>query len=243
MAHLGLLLVATRERTNPWVFFLIVWGVLAAMILLACLLKRFNDRSASRREFRRSFEIAEMLKNHGMALASSTPFGARLALLQPFELGRRGDAKIVRHFMESSPEIEQRIWIMDYSYFESEGYRRVRRSVTVALVGRPGIDLPRFYLSKELPFQWLERVAKAHDIDFEEQPTFNQLFRLTGESETAVRELFSLRIRDALEQHPGLTIEGRGSQLLIFRELTVLAPDRWPEFLEETRNVAQLFAA
>jgi hypothetical protein len=238
LGYLILLLVATRQRTKPFVFLSIVLGILAVLIYATYRVRKYLSGVRMRREMRRTVQIGVALRDHGMTVVASTPFATRLALLQPFELGQRGetDTQMVRHFMESSPDSKQMIWMMDYSYVKGNGERRRALAQTVVLIEHADLDLPHFYLSKELPFQWLEKLAKAQDIDFEEHPKFNKLFRLMGEDEAAVRALFTMRNRDGLERHPGLTIEGRGSQLLIFREWTVLAPDKWPEFLEEARD-------
>jgi hypothetical protein len=67
------------------------------------------------------------------------------------------------------------------------------------------------------------------------------MYHLRGEDEAAIRALFQPPILAALEQHPGLTIEGNGSQLFIFREGDVLDPEKWPAFFDEARQIARLF--
>jgi hypothetical protein len=192
----------------------------------------------------RGFEVGVALRDQGMTLALSRS-GSLVALLQPFKLGQRGEtgSRMVRSLVESSAESEQLIWMMDYSYWASDGSRRRLWDQTVVLIERADVDLPHFHLSKETMFQWAEKLFKQQEIDFLEHPRFSKLFQLKGEDESAVRALFTLKVREGLEQHPGLTIEGGGSQLLVFRDNVVVPPDKWPAFLDEARQVAQLFAA
>lgn len=240
LGAVDLILVATRPRSNPWIVPLVALAILAGFACLTYLCVKFIGRIQARRDFRRSFEIAKALRPHGMKVAVGSE-AALLALLQPFELSTRSDSRRVGLFMEPAPESDEMICMMDYSYFYGSSGHKSWWTLTAALV-ECGVDLPHFILSKELPFEWLQKLRKLQDFDFPEHPKFNKLFRLVGEDEAAVRGLFSAAVRDELEKHPGLTIEARGSQLLFFRELKVLAPAEWPEFRKEALGLARLFS-
>lgn len=193
-----LIVVATRRRSNPWIVTLVVLAILAGLVYLVYLGLKYISGIQARREFRRSFEIAKALRPHGMTVGVNTTYAARLALLEPFQLSRRSDSQRTGPFMEPSPESEELIWMMDYSYYNDLSGDGAWWSQTVALV-KCGVDLPHFILSKELPFEWIQKLRKLQDFDFPEHPKFNKLFRVVGEDEAAVRGLFTTAVRRAGE--------------------------------------------
>lgn len=133
----ALLLVATRRRANPLIVPLIFLGGLAVLIYLAWWLRKFLNRFQRRKEMRRSFEVGVALRDQGMTQALSRS-GSLVELLQPFELGQRGEkgSRMVRSLVESSAESDQLIWMMDYSYWASDGSRRRLWNQTVVLIER-----------------------------------------------------------------------------------------------------------
>lgn len=130
---------------------------------------------------------------------------------------------------------------MNYSFVCFNGLRPKSYDQTVVLIERSDLALPHFLLTKKQVFQWFEKLFKVRAITFPEQAAFNKMYQLKGKDEGAVRAVFNPQVCTALEQHPGLTIEGHDQQLLIFRERIVLAPVEWSAFLDEALGLAKLF--
>lgn len=236
------LLAARRFIDHPLVIGLIFLGGLAVFIYLAYQLNKFVEARRVRGEHKRGDAIASALSGHGLVLTYYKS-GQHAALLQQFEYGQRGEAgtRMVWNLMESPAGAVPMLRMMDYGYVAWNGQRRVVRGATVALVEHTGLALPHFHLTKEEQWEWVQKLTKTQDIDFAEHPAFSKMYHLRGGDEAAIRALFTPQIREALERHPGLTIEGHGSQLLIFREGDVPEPKQRPGFLDEVRQVAQLF--
>jgi hypothetical protein len=121
------------------------------------------------------------------------------------------------------------------------GYRPKNYDQTLVLIEGRDLALPHFLLTKKQIFHWFENLFKVRAITFPEQATFNKIYHLKGEDEAAVRRVFIPQVCTALEQHPGLTIEGRDHQILILREGIILDRLEWAAFLDEARGLAELF--
>lgn len=188
----------------------------------------------------RQNEIDRTLKPQGLTPTQSAS-NADVALLQAFEIGQSGieETRRVWDVMESDGNGADKTRMMNYSFVCFNGLRPKSYDQTVVLVERSDLALPHFVLTTRKIFQWLEKLFRVPTIAFPEQATFDKMYQLKGEDEVALRALFSPQVCIALERHPGLTIEGHGPQLLIFRETIVLDRAEWPVFLSETRQLAQ----
>jgi hypothetical protein len=187
-------------------------------------------------------EIERTLTAHGL-MPTQDPASVNVALLQAFEIGRSGieETRRVWDVMESDGNSADKTRMMNYSFVCFNGLRPKSYDQTVVLIESSDSALPHFLLTKKRIFQRLENLFKVPVLIFPEQATFNKLYQLKGEDEIAIRAVFNPQVCTVLEQHPGLTIEGRGPQLLIFREKVVLDPGEWPTFLDEARALAGLF--
>jgi hypothetical protein len=182
-----------------------------------------------------------------MKLPALTPTNssahADVALLESFEIGQSGIEKTRRigGLTESNGGSAYKTRMMNYSFVCFNGLRPKSYDQTVVLIEERNFALPHFVLTTRKIFQWFEKLFRVPTITFPEQAAFNKIYQLKAEDEIAVRALFNPKARSALEQHPGLTIEGHDQRLLIFREGIVLDRAEWPVFLSEARQLAQLF--
>jgi hypothetical protein len=192
----------------------------------------------------RQNEINRKLKLPGLTPTQS-PANATVALLQAFEIGQSGieETRRVWDVMESDGNSADKTRMMNYSFVCFNGLRPKSYDQTVVLIERSDLALPHFLLTKKQIFHWFEKLFKVPAITFRDQSTFDKMYQLKGEDGVAVRALFNHQVCTALERHPGLTIEGRGPQLLIFRERVVLDPLEWPRFLDEARQLAELLSS
>lgn len=187
-------------------------------------------------------EIDRKLTLDGLT-PTHTPASTSVALLHAFEIGQSGieETRRVWDLMESPAESTDITRMMNYSFVCFNGLRPKSYDQTVVLIERRDLSLPHFLLTKKQISHWLDKLFRVPTIAFPERLTFNKMYHLKGEDEIAVRAVFNPQVCTALDQHPGLTIEGRGPQLLIFREKIVLDSVEWPAFLDEARTLAELF--
>lgn len=187
-------------------------------------------------------EIDRKLTLHGLTPRHSRA-SVDVAMLQSFEIGQSGieQTRRIWGLMESPEDSSDMIRMMNYSFVSFSGRSAMNYDQTLVLIEERGLSLPHFVLTKKEIFHWFGKLLKVQNITFPEQATFNKIYYLEGEDETALRRVFNPQLCTALEQHPGLTIEGRDQQLLIFRERIVLAPIEWPAFLDEALGLAKLF--
>ena len=192
----------------------------------------------------RQNEINRKLTVPGLAPAQG-PAEANVALLHAFEIGQSGieETRRVWDVMESGGNSADKTRVMNYSFVCFNGLRPKSYDQTVVLIERRDLALPHFLLTKKQVFHWFEKVLKVPTLISFDRATLNKMYQLKGEDEVAIRALFNPQVCIALEQHPGLTIEGRGPQLLIFRESVVLNPLECPRFLGESRKLAELLSS
>lgn len=106
----------------------------------------------------------------------------------------------------------------------------------VAVFRFRGRALPVFELSVE---GFLK--AGGQDLDFASHPAFSKRFRLRGDDETAVRNLFNPRVLDffeSLRDDFGQTIEGAGEYVVVYRSARRVKPEAVKAFVEEATAIA-----
>lgn len=243
-APLGVVMVGEKEVVNHFlpVGFVVAVALagLVALVYGIMWLNRYVEGRRLAAVDRRAAEIATAMQGQGLTMIAA-PYRVEAAFLKPFESCNRGEVRTARNLMQTPAGADPAIRMMEYSYVAWNGQRQVMRGFTAVLVIQGGLAVPHFLLTKEAIFQWAEKLFKVQDINFEEHPKFSSMYLLQGEDEEAVRALFPPALRTALESHPGLTVEGRGSQLLFFREGVAVPSAKWPEFLAEVRALAPLF--
>lgn len=112
---------------------------------------------------------------------------------------------------------------------------------TAARVSHPEIAAPAFLLTPRADADRLKALFPAGPIEFPDDPEFSRQFRLQSHEADAVRAYFTPEVRAALQQcGPRLELEGCAGHLLQFSSMR-LAPSQLPQFIQKTRQLAQLF--
>ena len=109
-------------------------------------------------------------------------------------------------------------------------------SQTVAVFRFRGRALPVFELSVA---GFLK--PGGQDLDFASHPLFSKRFRLRGDDETAVRNLFDPRVLDFFErlrEDFNQTIESAGEYVVVYRGARRVKPEAVKAFVEEATAVA-----
>jgi hypothetical protein len=166
--------------------------------------------------------------------------GETLSMLSPFLLFSRGNRKRVQNLMQGVAD-QLQVKIFDYSYFSAGKQGSNAPNQTVICFRSPNLDLPNFWLQ---PRSFLDRFGPLlgqREIVIDGRPKFSKVYLLHGASESAVRQLFHDGALNFYEQNSGLTTEGRGFDLLIYRAEVLVKPERVRSFLEEGFKVLDLF--
>ena len=113
---------------------------------------------------------------------------------------------------------------------------------TAVRVQSRSLNLPKFDLQPETAAMKIAGAFGAQDIDIATAPNFSRMFRLRGDDEGAVRQLFTPAVTAFCEKHARLRIAGSGDSLLFFREHQRANPNNLAAFIAECREIAALFA-
>ena len=216
--------------------------VLAVAVVLAVLgvFVWLGIRMGRRLQQLRVQEIQAALSGLGFTLREDKDELLRLVRL--FKIGQRGDARQVLNPFESALPANGSTLLMDYYFMVGSGKNRGGVRQTLALISSKRLELP-FILAPQKFSSWLAQRFGAHDINFDGFPRFNGMFKLQSDNETAVRALFTPSVIEELERHPGVTLEARAGNLLMFRGGKWIKPEDFPQFLEEALQLAQLFVS
>lgn len=188
---------------------------------------------------RRVQNIRAALSGLGFTLREDHDELVRLVGL--FKIGQRGDWRQVANAFESALPANGITLLMDYYFLTGSGKSRRGLRQTLALIFDKQCELPAFVLAPEGFFSRVAQNFGAKDIDFDAYPKFSGMFKLQGDDESAVRALFTPAVIEELERHPGITLEGQGGYVLVFRAGKRIKPENFPQFHQEAQRLAQLF--
>lgn len=108
----------------------------------------------------------------------------------------------------------------------------------------PDLNLPRFSLyPKSISiFNLITRWLKvSQEVDFADSSEFSRRYRLHSGVEEAARTLFNSDIREYFGKHPGWTVRGERSRLVVFIHRKVCAPDALDAFANDARAICAQF--
>jgi hypothetical protein len=103
--------------------------------------------------------------------------------------------------------------------------------------------MPGFLLRPEGTWDKISKWFGSADIDFNTRSQFSRSYVLRGEDEQAIRAIFADPLLEYFEQHPGLSIEGTGNTLLVYRLGKCVPPAGVSQFLSIAFELQSLFYA
>jgi hypothetical protein len=189
---------------------------------------------------RRSQKIEAIAKSFGLTFRRK-PTDADKALPFGSYLANEGHGRIVSNVLEAARSDELNFTIFDYQYTIGYGKSSSTYQQTITRMQSSLFHLPSFILYPETFFAKMGKAFGRTDINFPESPEFSRKFILRGDDEAAIRALFTPTLRQALEPHERLTIEGAGDLLFIFRAARRAKPDELPGKIEQDKRIAALF--
>lgn len=130
--------------------------------------------------------------------------------------------------------------IFDYRYVTGYGKDKRVHKQTVLSFHSSDLKLPKFELRPEGFFHKVGQAFGYADIDFPSHPIFSERFLLRGEDEEAVRILFSPDLLNLFESQPGISVEGAGDRMIIYRKRRRRKPEDVRAFFEEGLPFFQL---
>lgn len=226
-----------------WTDYGIAWLVgVGAFAAIACILFfRINDRAIVRAN-----RIARKRTQDLSAVACQLSFqfvpqghDKFHQSLEEFHLATLGVRQRLSNLMHG--KIEQTdVAIFDYEYVIPAGKHSRTASQTVIWLQRRGTKRTEFALRPESFWNAIGNWIGHGDINFDSHPTFSREYLLRGDDENAVRELFTDDVLTFYEQHSGLSTEGAGNKLLVYRAEVLLAPDDITSLLTEALQLLSL---
>jgi hypothetical protein len=199
---------------------------------------------------------AEQKRRHNLqALADSLGFTFHLrATAEDDELmsdtrlekkghGLFGNSGSIGSILTAPTTDDLRLVVFEFFYLENSGGDNNNSSTiyhTVARMDSPLLQLPKFMLEPASLLTKAKTLVGFKGVDFAEHPAFMSVYHLAGEHEPALRRIFTPPLIRYCEAHPGLTIEGRGERLIVYRQQRLKA-EILRAFLDEAKKVLSLF--
>jgi hypothetical protein len=101
---------------------------------------------------------------------------------------------------------------------------------------------PAFALRPAGPFHRFTEGAGYRQMDRKVTPLLPESYVLCGDDEAAVVGLLGLDQWKAIASQAAVSLEGRGSRFLFYRQRQRIKPERLEQFLSEGLDVLQMFA-
>jgi hypothetical protein len=161
-------------------------------------------------------------------LSEDNALHQRLQRMHLFTLGAGHAVKNVIHGNTQAVDLS----IFDYQFTTGSGKNRTTTHQTVAFFEAGDLDLPGFQLTPENVLHRFAGLFGYQDLNFESHPRFSKQYLLRGMDEERIRQLFRDDALEFFEQHPELSVEGDGHQLIVFRKGQQCKPDDIRAFLE-----------
>lgn len=163
----------------------------------------------------------------------------QLADLQLFSKGR---SRRIANMIQGETE-EVVMGIFDYRYTTGSGKKSHTYRQSVVFFRAMDLSLPHFEMRPQGFFHGIGKIFGYQDIDFESHPRFSKTFVLRGTNDELVRATFDGKLLSALEQKPGICLEGRGTDLIFYRHGKRAKPHQLRELMQEGFDVLAMFRA
>ncbi len=131
--------------------------------------------------------------------------------------------------------------LFDYRYITgSHLHFRVHRQ-TVGAFKLVDEELPEFSLRPENVIHKISEAMGYQDIDFDENQAFSSRYLLRGPDEDAIRDLFTPEMLKFFADNPGLSVEGGGQWIVVFRRDRRVDTSKLGDFVKSAFEICTLF--
>jgi hypothetical protein len=131
--------------------------------------------------------------------------------------------------------------MFDYTYVTGSGKNRTTHYQSVAYFEPLDLDLPSFSLRPEHFLHKLISALGYQDIDFGNRPAFSSQYLLRGNEEQRIRNTFHDALLAFYEANPGISTDGGGNQVFIFKQGHHTPPDQIRAFIDWAAGLQALF--
>jgi hypothetical protein len=182
-------------------------------------------------EKKRREALRAVAENLGLEF-SPTGDGLNRVELSKFHLMSQGHSHVVRNLMKGKVDGID-VALFDYSFTTGHGKSRSTTSATVVRLQSSELRVPDFQLRPENFFHRIGAALGYQDINLEDHPRFSKMFVLRGADVPTIRALFNSALVEAFEQREGISAEGHGERLLVYRAGRNAKPEQVTAFLQE----------
>jgi len=133
------------------------------------------------------------------------------------------------------------VTLFDYQYTTRSGKNHHTHFFTVGLFETDRLRLPRFTLHPQYFYHQIANALGLGDIDFEEFPEFSESYRLKGDDEARIRDIFDEEALHYFTRHPGLHAEGYRRRLIHYRDKHRVNPAEMDSFMQQGLDVLDVF--
>lgn len=187
----------------------VVIGVLAFMAFLTWVISR-----TKRKDRERAVSLEREMKHLEFSFHADSDESAG-KLLAPHPLGKCGSPKGATKVGRGKYR-DHHVVIFEYTYVIHTGNSSHPVTQTVAILNNEH-NFPDLDMGSESFFDRFKEYFGAQDIDFSSHPDFSNKYRLRGEQEQTIRDLFRSRVREYFEQIDTIQLDIKGDQILIYR--------------------------
>ena len=131
--------------------------------------------------------------------------------------------------------------LFDYEYVVGSGKNRSSFNQSIAYFEPRNLNLPLFSLRPECTFHKIISAFGYQDIDFGNRPGFSSEYLLRGQDEQAIRNYFNDALLGFYEMNQGVSTDGGGNQLFIFRQNYRTPPHEAQSFVNWALQLQRLY--
>lgn len=213
-------------------FLAVVIAVIVAVIVLI-------TKYARKRERDRMLGLKSSATLLGWQFAEEAPMNY-LPNLEKFALFSQGHSKQVKNLIYGETN-GIKAALFDYVYAVGHGKNQHTYYQSVAYFEPPNLNIPFFSLRPENFMHKLIGALGYQDFDFGNRPTFSSKYLLRGTDELAIRSIFSDAVLASYEANLGVSTDGGGNQLFIFRQGVRTPPQEAKSFIDWAARLQNTF--
>jgi len=160
--------------------------------------------------------------------------------MEKFALFNTGHSKSITNIMFGHTN-GVKAALFDYTYVTGSGKHQATHYQSVAYFEPVDLNMPFFSLRPENFMHKFISALGYQDIDFGNRPTFSSQYLLRGNDEPAIRNTFHDALLAFYEASPGISTDGGGNQIFIFREGHHTPPDQIRAFIDWAAGLQNIF--
>jgi hypothetical protein len=188
----------------PIAFFLLIIGLIVGLVI-------YNNK----KEKERTLAMQQVAQQMGWSFLPVVPDGM-IPYTNYFNLFNTGHSKQAKNMIYGQIN-GVKAAVFDYRYTVGHGKNSHTYNQSVVYFESPKLQLPLFTLSPENFMHKFISALGYQDIDFATHPEFSKKYLLRGQDEMAIRNTFTPQVMQFYEANQGLSTEGGGGQLFVYR--------------------------